>query len=240
MADILMYHGIDDADGPTSVAPGVFARQMEILTGSDRPVMALDDWCATPDPRAVVITFDDALTSFAEAAWPVLKSHGLPVTVYVPTDHVGGAETWDGAHRPARPILPWNALRDLADEGVAFGGHSRSHPRLSDLPPEKLEDEVAGCRAELENRLGRTCRHFAPPYGATSPAVRDCVARHWASSVGVRLDTARAGADPYDLPRIEMLYFRDPQRWQAHLAGTGGAYFALRRGLRAVRRFVGG
>jgi len=36
-------------------------------------------------PKSVMITFDDTYRDFAEFAWPVLKQHKLPVTLFVPT-----------------------------------------------------------------------------------------------------------------------------------------------------------
>lgn len=238
MADILMYHGIDDVAGPTSVPPQVFADQMSALAASGRTVLSMDDWIASRDPEAVVITFDDALTSFAEAAWPVLKHHGFPAMVYVATGHVGGHDGWDGG--AGRPILPWSELQALARDGVDFGGHSVSHPHLTRLSPADLSIEVTGCKTELEHRLGQKVRHFAPPYGASNDQVRDSIARHWDSAVGTRLAQAENRGNCYDLPRLEMLYFKDIARWKAHLAGRGGAYLALRRVLRGVRQGIVG
>lgn len=240
MADILMYHGIDTEGGPTSVSPTSFAAQMEELAASGRPVQSMDDWIASGDPAAVVITFDDALTSFADTAWPILRSHGFPAIVYVPTAHVGGAENWENGHRPARAILPWSALADLAKDGVDFGGHTRNHPNLTKLSDADCETEIAGSKADLEDALNRPARHFAPPYGASTPHVRAVIASHWQSSVGVTLNTAQASQDRFTLPRLEMLYFCDTRRWRAHLSGRGRSYFALRRGLRAVRQVVRG
>jgi peptidoglycan/xylan/chitin deacetylase (PgdA/CDA1 family) len=41
-----------------------------------------------PLPKlAVLITFDDAYSDFAEIAWPILKQFGLPATMFVPTDY---------------------------------------------------------------------------------------------------------------------------------------------------------
>jgi peptidoglycan/xylan/chitin deacetylase (PgdA/CDA1 family) len=49
-----------------------------------------------------MVTFDDAYDDFAEHAWPVLRRHGLPVTLFVPTaypDHPERAFWWDRLHR---------------------------------------------------------------------------------------------------------------------------------------------
>jgi peptidoglycan/xylan/chitin deacetylase (PgdA/CDA1 family) len=45
-----------------------------------------------------MVTFDDACLDFAEHAWPVLKCHRIPVTLFVPTafpDHPECAFWWD-------------------------------------------------------------------------------------------------------------------------------------------------
>src|ERR671914_537157 len=53
-------------------------------------------------PRAVLLTFDDAYDDFAEVAWPLLRHHGLPATLFVPTaypDVPGRAFWWDRLHQ---------------------------------------------------------------------------------------------------------------------------------------------
>jgi peptidoglycan/xylan/chitin deacetylase (PgdA/CDA1 family) len=107
---VLMYHRI--ADPPTlaamapelaSATPAGFADQVAYLAAR-RPLISLDDLLAARrgeralPPRAVMLTFDDAYRDFAEHAWPVLRRHGAPVTLFVATaypDRPDRAYWWD-------------------------------------------------------------------------------------------------------------------------------------------------
>ena len=239
--DILMYHAIADAPGPTSIAPDIFAAQMAALAEAGIPVITMDDLAGyhgtgAPAPYAVVITFDDGFRSFADIAWPVMRGHGFRPIVYLPSGLVGGFEDWRDCHIPPRRIMDWATIGRLAGEGVMFGSHNVSHPDLTTLAAAVQEAELTNSSATIETRLGHPIRHFAPPYGAATPAIRQRIAAHYTTSVGTRLGTVSAGADLYDLPRLEMFYFTDPARWRAHIAGRGGFYLARRKLLRTLRQ----
>lgn len=240
--DILMYHAVADGAGPTFIAPRVFAAQMQALAASGLPVVSLDAVAAARrggaalPPRAVVLTFDDGFRDFADTAWPLIRAEGWPVTVYLPTGHVGAVETWRGQATPPRPLMGWPEIVRLAAEGVDFGGHSVRHPDLTALAAPDRAAEIEGCTTAIARHLGAPPRHFAPPYGLADAALRRMIADHgYHTACGTRLGQAGAGDDPFDLPRIEMYYFTDIARWRRHLAGRGGAYLALRRGLRRLR-----
>ena len=236
--DILMYHSIAEAPGPTSIAPRLFEAQMSALVASGLAVLRMDEvpgHLAVGRGRAVAITFDDGFRDFAETAWPVLRRLSLPAMVYIPTDCIDGAERWNGAHRPPRPLMSWDEVRRLAREGVDFGNHTATHPDLSRLDPNAVAAETERARERMRAETGRLPVHFAPPYGRSSPDVRRVIARHHKTSVGTQLATARKASDPYDLPRIEMFYFSNRRRWTAHLTGRGHTYLRLRRTMRGIR-----
>jgi peptidoglycan/xylan/chitin deacetylase (PgdA/CDA1 family) len=238
--DILMYHSISDRGGPTAIAPGVFAMQMDVLAASHVPVLTMDEAVkglsgrAPLPPRSVVITFDDGFEDFGVAAWPVLARRGFRPIVYIPTGFVGRSEGWKGIADPARPLMGWGEIRSLSEDGVLFGSHTISHPDLTSLSAKSVTAELTQSLAEIEERLERRVPHFAPPYGLTNAEVLAQIARHYASSVGTRLGSADGGDDVHDLPRIEMFYFQDAATWARHLEGRGGLYLAGRRALRRV------
>lgn len=236
---VLTYHSISDAAGPTSIAPTTFAMQMRELRQAGYVADTIDDFIAwhdgngEPDARRVLITFDDAFADFAADAAPILAAHGLTGLVFVPTARLGGPEHWVGANAPPRPLLTPAAIARLAAQGIGFGGHAMTHPDLTRLDDAALEAEIAGSKRDLA-ALGIAARSFAPPYGACDERVRQAISRHYEIGFGTRLNIAEAGQDRFDVPRIEMHYFRDSANWRALLDGKRG-YFHLRRALRQVR-----
>lgn len=90
-----------------SATPAVFDRQMRYLAARCRAVSvwqlldALRGRGPLPE-RAVLITFDDACRDFGEVAWPILRRHGLPALVFVPTAFPGDparAFWWERLYR---------------------------------------------------------------------------------------------------------------------------------------------
>ena len=92
---ILSYHGtsIDDEHEWNSslyLAPAALRFRMETIRAAGCNVLPLDDalnqlYRGVLPPRSVVITFDDGTHDFYAQAFPILKSFGFPVTVYLTT-----------------------------------------------------------------------------------------------------------------------------------------------------------
>lgn len=210
---VLMYHSIAMRGAPRFarfvVRPDEFAAQMEYLAAQGyHPVTALDLARGGPAVdvalRPVVLTFDDAYTDFESAVMPILEKYGFPATLYVPTAYVGGTASWlSGCNEELRPILSWQAIRDIAAAGVEVASHSHSHPQLDRIPAAVVQDEALRSRELLEDRLGMPVPGFAYPFGYWTKDVRSAVsAAGYSYACAVGELPASTASDPLTLPRL--------------------------------------
>jgi peptidoglycan/xylan/chitin deacetylase (PgdA/CDA1 family) len=107
---ILTYHRIDEPERSPELYPGLigatpaeFDEQMRFVSSRYRPVsltelLAIRRGEAALPPRAMLVTFDDGYRSVADHAWPIMRRHSVPLTLFVPTAYPGDpakAFWWD-------------------------------------------------------------------------------------------------------------------------------------------------
>jgi peptidoglycan/xylan/chitin deacetylase (PgdA/CDA1 family) len=230
---ILTYHSIDDSGSVLSVHPDVFRRQADWLASGPVRVLPLGEIRRAPRAgQALALTFDDGFENFASMAWPVLRERELPATLFVVTDRVGKTNDWKSMDLPQLPLLDWEELGRLSEEGVALGSHTRTHPDLTRLEASRLEDEIAGSAERIKRETGVRPVSFAYPFGRHDDAATEAVRRafEWACTTEFRpVDRSDC---PHLLPRLDVYYFRQPgrlERW-----GSGG--FRRRVALRHLGR----
>jgi peptidoglycan/xylan/chitin deacetylase (PgdA/CDA1 family) len=240
MKAILTYHSVDDTGSVISLDPATFRRHVAWLASGRVRVVPLQALPELPaDEDAIAITFDDGLASFGEIAAPMLRDHGLPVTLFVVSEAVGGDNAWRGRRDAGIPlfrVLHWDELGRLAEAGVTIGAHSCTHPALSALDAGTAEREIVSSRERLEQRLGVTVVTFAYPYGAVGETARAVVAREFRYGCTTRLAALSPADDPALLPRLDTYYLRAP----GSLEAWGTARFRWRVGLLAGARSVRG
>ena len=179
---VLMYHAVDDADPEDRMSLRVprqrFFEQMTVLRDEHYevvPLSAVFEGNGTSNRTRVAITFDDGYRS-QEWAAATLRDFGFPATFFVVPRFLDGvtsantySETW--GH------LGWSDAAALGDAGFDVGAHSMTHPDLTTCDDARLDEEVAGVRMLLEQRLGRPVPHFSYPYGRYDGRVTIAVKR---------------------------------------------------------------
>jgi glycosyltransferase involved in cell wall biosynthesis/peptidoglycan/xylan/chitin deacetylase (PgdA/CDA1 family) len=183
---ILAYHAVARPGERASrfvIPAGRLERQLAWCRRRRRPVISLDEYVACrrehrlPQAGSVVLTFDDGYLDVKELGLPILLEHGATATVFLVTEAMDDANRWDSQGELAgRKTLSWADAAALRETGLSLGAHTRTHPRLTDLPPAGAEDEISLSRSALDARLG-PIRHFAYPFGKTSDALAEMVAR---------------------------------------------------------------
>jgi peptidoglycan/xylan/chitin deacetylase (PgdA/CDA1 family) len=172
---VLCYHALSRVSRlETTVHPDRFERQVAALRDMGYVGTTFTEALTAPArSRVVAITFDDGSKSVRRDAWPILEAAGFTATAFVPTAWVGrpDAVRWAGlesardtADRDELVCMSWEDLAALADGGWEIASHTRTHPYLTMLDDRRLADELAGSRADCEQRLGRGCRALAYPY----------------------------------------------------------------------------
>lgn len=178
---ILQYHHVsNDAPAITSIPPARFDEQMDYLATHGfeiwplaKLVDAVRAGKPTPD-RVAAITFDDAYESIYTHAFPILKQHGWPFTIFVATKYVGTR---------ADLYLSWAQLKEMQAAGATIGNHTYDHAHLiRHLPGEsaaawhkRITDDIRRAATMIHDRLGTTPTLFVYPYGEYDAAVLDIV-----------------------------------------------------------------
>jgi len=212
---ILMYHRVAPTGSASTaryrVTPEQFEEQLHYLRDEGYYSINLEDWLFTmerkrPLPgKALVLTFDDGYLDFKTYAWPLLRQYGFLATVFVVTDNVGGSNSWDSAYGEEVPLLGWEDIRNLQEEGVDFGSHTASHSYLTSLSSEEIVREGARSRATLGHELGRTVKTLAYPYGDVDGVVQHLIgACGYTFGLSCRHDLSSFHDNLLALPRIEV------------------------------------
>lgn len=213
---VLMYHNIAPVPAGLRsyrslyVTPPKFARQMWLLHQLGYTGLSMSD--ALPflrgerRGRVVAITLDDGYVDNLDAALPVLQSFGFSATTYVVSGSIGRFNAWDAERLGIRkPLMSVADMRRWNDAGMEIGAHTRTHPRLSCCTDAALRDEIDGCKADLEDRLGCAVTQFCYPYGDVDDHVAAAVRlAGYAAATTTRRGRAVAGADLWQLPRIQV------------------------------------
>jgi peptidoglycan/xylan/chitin deacetylase (PgdA/CDA1 family) len=237
---ILTYHSISPGPPPLCLPPDVFAAQMDWLKAKAHviPLRVLVESLAEErplPPKTVVLTFDDGLCDFYTKAASILKGLGLPAINFLPAAYCGKTASWNiGAG--GQPLMGWEQIRELAENGLSFGSHSMSHPVLSRLSDAELARELAESKRLIEAEIGHEVRFFCYPYGCFDKRVSQAASVCYSGGAcSTNLRMLAPGDDRFALPRVDVHYLRNFGIFQSMFTGRFRLYLHARR---IVRHFI--
>jgi peptidoglycan/xylan/chitin deacetylase (PgdA/CDA1 family) len=214
---ILMYHQINTRPARGAVmrglvvSPASFARQMAMLRWLGYIGLSMSQLMpylrGEKHGKVVGLTFDDGYVNNLDHAMPVLQQHGFSATCYVVSGQMGATNAWDH-HKgiASEPLMQAAQTRAWVAGGQEIGAHTRSHVDLRTLSSVQAQQEIAGCKTELEDACGAPVGQFCYPYGLYHPEHVQLVQD---AGYAAATTTARARARPSDplleLPRVPVM-----------------------------------
>jgi len=135
----LVYHDIPEVPVERDdISRQDFVNQMEYLRShgytfiSPRDVLAAAAGEAALPDKAVLLTFDDAYTSFYTFVYPLLRLYNCPVVLSVVTSWI---EQGGGIYK-GKTFMTWAQIREVSDSGlVTVASHSHELHRLVNANP---------------------------------------------------------------------------------------------------------
>jgi peptidoglycan/xylan/chitin deacetylase (PgdA/CDA1 family) len=117
--------------------------------------------------------------------------------------------------------LTWDEVRFLAEAGIEFGAHTKTHPILPSLKdPESIHQEIAGSKDRIEQELGRAALHFCYPNGDFNDAALQSVERcGFQTAVTTRSGMNAPGEPRYTLKRLSVEPGQFDDYFREQLAG---------------------
>jgi len=176
---ILTYHNFTTEESSNyKINILEFEKQMGYLAVHNYSVISLSELLTglrdgQLPPKPIVITIDDGYKSTFTLAYPVLKKHNFPATLFIYTNFI----------EKNSYSLTWEEIREMTKNNIEIGSHTLSHCNLLKYKKnENYETYLARIRREifsskeiLEGKIREKVEFFAYPYGTYSSTIKDLV-----------------------------------------------------------------
>lgn len=193
----LMYHRFDENKYPsTNIKMEVFVKQIEMIKNTNYEFYDIqkfiDDFDKPKNEKKILITIDDAFSSFYEIAWPFLKENKIPFILFVSTEPVGN-----------NGYMTWDQIREIEQENFAYiGHHSHTHDYLIEKSEEEFIQDIEIASKLFLKELGYVPNLFSYPFGEYSKFMKDYISQNFRFAFGQHSGVIDLNKDKYELPRF--------------------------------------
>jgi len=193
----LMYHRFDENKyASTNIQMDIFKKQMEIIKKLKYnfydPKDFEKNFQVSKIEKKILITVDDAFTSFYEVAWPYLKKENIPFILFISTKSVG-----------RNGYMTWHQIKELEKENkVYIGNHSHTHSYLVDLENKDFKDDIDRSSSIFSEKLGYNPIFFSYPFGEYNSFIKEYISKNFKFSFGQHSGVIDINKDRYELPRF--------------------------------------
>ena len=193
----LMYHRFDEKKHPsTNIQMDIFKKQIKIIKNLKYnfydPKDLVEEFNIPKIEKKILITIDDAFSSFYEVAWPYLKTKKIPFILFVSTESVG-----------KNGYMTWSQIKELEKENIAYiGNHSHTHNYLVDLENDSFINDINTSSSIFKKKLGYNPIFFSYPFGEYSSLIKEYISKNFIFSFGQHSGVIDINKDRHELPRF--------------------------------------
>ena len=193
----LMYHRFNEEKYPsTNIQMNIFKEQITIIKNLNynfyNPGDLEKNFNIPKKEKKILITIDDAFSSFYKVAWPYLRNNKIPFILFVSTETVG-----------KNGYMNWDQIKIIEKESNAYiGNHSHSHDYLVNLKKEIFIKDINKSKKIFINNLGYNPIFFSYPFGEYSNYIKEYISKNFQFAFGQHSGLIDINKDQYELPRF--------------------------------------
>lgn len=174
----------------------VFVEQIEMIKNANYEFYDIqefiDNFNQPKNKKGILITIDDAFSSFYEIAWPFLKENRIPFILFVSTEPVGN-----------KGYMTWDQIREIEQESYGYiGHHSHTHDYLIEKSEEDFIKDIEIASKIFLKELGYVPNLFSYPFGEYSKFMKDYISENFSFAFGQHSGVIDLNKDKYELPRF--------------------------------------
>ena len=193
----LMYHRFNENKYPsTNIKMDIFEKHIEIIEKNKlfflNPKNLENTFDIPKKQKKILLTIDDAFSSFYLNAWPYLKKNKIPFILFVSTETVG-----------KNGYMNWDEIIELEKEDFAFiGNHSHSHEYFITYEIEKFLNDINKSIKIFKNKIGYNPIFFSYPFGEYNIKQKKFIEKNFKFAFGQNSGVIDLNKDKFELPRF--------------------------------------
>ena len=192
-----MYHRFEENKYPsTNIKINIFKKHLDIIRENNlsflNPKNFELEFNKVSREKKILLTIDDAFSSFYLNAWPILKRNKIPFILFVSTESVG-----------KNGYMNWNEIIEISKEDFVFiGNHSHSHEYLVKYKFEEFKKDIEKSIKIFKENIGYNSVFFSYPFGEYSLEQKKYITKKFDYAFGQHSGVIDLNKDKYELPRF--------------------------------------
>ncbi len=193
----LIYHRFEENKYPsTNIRIDAFEKQINTIINNKlkflNPKNFGYEFSRVSKEKKILITIDDAFSSFYLNAWPILKKNKIPFILFVSTETVG-----------KKGYMSWSEIIGISKEDFVFiGNHSHSHEYLTKYKFDDFKKDIDQSIKIFETKINYNPIFFSYPFGEYSLEQKKYISDKFEFAFGQHSGVIDLNKDKYELPRF--------------------------------------